>query len=82
MFYEWRWHPGPGFLQELEDDLCHVFVGAGPSMVGRPEECGRRFRNTQEWRDVGHQQVTGRSFRVGRQPSLPARISRDVSGLA
>lgn len=27
MFYEWRWHPAPASLQELEDDLCHVVVG-------------------------------------------------------
>lgn len=71
--------PSPRLLQELEDDLCHVFVAA---VVGRPEECGRRFRNTQECRDGGHQQVTGRNFRVDGQPSFPARIPRDVSGLA
>lgn len=62
--------------------VCWPKAGAGWSVVGRPEECGRRFRNTQEWRDVGHREVTGRNFRVDMQPSFPARISRDVSGLA
>lgn len=44
--------------------VCWPKAGAGQSLV---EECGRRFRNTQERSDVGHQQVTGRNFRVGRQ---------------
>lgn len=57
-------------------------AGADGSMVGRPEEYGRGFRNTQEQRDMEHQQVFGRNFRVGTQPSITARVSRDVSGLA
>lgn len=61
---------------------CWPKVGAAWSVVGRPEECGRRFRNTQERRDVGLQQVTGRNFRVDGPPGFPARVYRDVSGLA
>lgn len=73
----------------MEDDLlygslrCWSKAGADRSVVGRPEECRRRFRNTREQRDMEHQQVIGRNFRVGRQPRISAGVSRgDVSGLA
>lgn len=54
----------------MEDDLqygslkCWPKAGADETVVRRPEECGRRFRNTQEQRDMKRQQVTGRNFGV------------------
>ena len=73
----------------MEDDLqcgslrCRPKAGADRSVVERPEECGRRFRNTQEQRDMKCQQVIERNFRMGRQPGVSTRVSRgEVSGLA